>query len=92
MLYFVMVKLLNNKTGGDSFNVLEMFFMCGFVLCICYCFEEECVVDYDEFIVVEKKGVESKKGMYNKNREAFVYRTNDFSINAYKAKMFLLFL
>ena len=91
-LHFATVKLPNNKTGGDPLNVSEMLLMRGFASCIRHRSEEERAADYDELIAAEKKGVESKKGMHNKNREAPVHRTNDFSINAHKAKTFLPFL
>ena len=89
-LHFATVKV--GTPNGNVLNVAELLLVRGFAACIRHRSEEERAADYDYLIAAEKKGVESKKGMHNKNRDPPVHRMNDFSINAHKAKTFLPFL
>lgn len=89
-LHFATVKL--PVTNGDALSVSEMLLMRGFASCIRHRSDEERASDYDSLIEAEKKGLEGKKGMHNKNKEPPVHRLNDFSVSSQKAKTFLPFL
>ena len=91
LLQFATVKL-QSKKGGEALNVSEMLLIRGLATAIRHRGEEERASNYDELIVAEKKGIESKKGVHSKNRDAPIHRHNDFSMNAHKAKTFLPFL
>lgn len=90
-LYFATVKVPTSD-NSKHLNVAELLLMRGLASCNRHRGDEERAADYDELIVAEKKGIDSKKGMHNKSREAPVHRKNDFSLNAHKAKTFLPFL
>ena len=91
VMQFATVKLASKK-GGDALNVSEMLLIRGLATTIRHRGEEERASNYDELIVAEKKGIEGKKGVHSKNRDAPSHRHNDFSTNAHKAKTFLPFL
>jgi len=91
MLHFATVKL-QGKKGDDALNVSEMLLIRGLATAIRHRGEEERASNYDELIAAEMKGLESKKGLHSKNRDAPIHRYNDFSVNAHKAKTFLPFL